>query len=115
MSSLQDRVLVSLNALDNIGELFFNDDVHNEDIYQCFLRENFAPKDVPNWNFTGTWQYIRGEYSYGTVDKVYSYADQGETIYIMFFGAWTSYDEDDYEGFKFVEPKEVTTTIWNPK
>lgn len=43
---------------------------------------------------------------------VYSFTKDDETVYVKFQGWYASYYGADYDSWKFVEPKQKTTTVY---
>lgn len=109
---LKEKVKVALDNIQNKVDVFFADD---GDLFQQFLEDNFDPKNVPGWSFTGKWEHL--EHKYGQPDKsnmfqVYKYTENDESVYIQFSGWWSSYDGAEYGSWQFVTPVEQTVTVW---
>lgn len=46
--------------------------------------------------------------------SVFSFSKEGEeTLYVRFYGWYTSYNGAEYEGYKFVKPYEKVITVYN--
>jgi hypothetical protein len=43
---------------------------------------------------------------------VWSYDQDGQTFYIKLYGWYASYNGSEYEGWKFVTPREKTITVY---
>lgn len=95
-------------------EIFFKyQDEEEGSKYHFFVFDNFKPEDIPGWTFTGQWKYLESE-AYGSfLNKVYSYTEDEETVYVQFQGSYSSYEGELYEDrCQFVVPKEKTVIVW---
>lgn len=57
------------------------------------------------WNFYTVYKLTKGVYLTGLSPKEVS-------VYVKFYGVGRSYDDDEYTGWKFVEPKVKTVEVW---
>lgn len=108
MSNLKTLVTAFLDDLDDLDDqdylkqgAFFHSDfsIGNDDnADQYLLDNNITVEYVDNYG---------GEEMGRDYWSVYSFAKDGETVYVQFDGWYESYNGSEYEEWFFVEPKPV--------
>lgn len=111
LKAIQEELKVFLDETD-VHNSFFTDACVRSDEFDIKWHEDCL-KEMIDAGFT--WEYTTGKGGEGQGEvyyTVYNFTKDGMSFFVMFDGAYYSYDGATFEEWRFVQPKQKTITVY---